>query len=183
MTTKQSEPETPLERFKTMYVPLYRVLLVLGFLSVIISLPGVLNIRQILDFISTDPYYAASGLVSVFIVLPLMISSLFLLAQKHPTGIQLRLGGYAASIIAAVLGLFTSRETILTLTRDTVETTARSNAGISHELALQITEITYSTLLYISIAIALLFAWLWWTAWKKQMKADTKKSKKDNATN
>lgn len=176
MTSKQSEPKTPLERFNATYTPLYRTLLILGGLSIIISIPSVLNLPEIIERVADDPIYAASGLVSIFVVLPLMISSLFLLSQKHPAGINLRLGGYAASVVAAVLGLFTSHDTIQKIANETLESMRESGGNlISDDLALQITEGTYLGALYISIFISVLFAWLWQRAWKHQMKSDHKK--------
>lgn len=177
MSRKQLEPETPLERFKATYTPLYRVLLVLAALSVVISLPGVLNLRRILDILPSDPLYAASGLVSIFVVLPLMISSLFLLVQKHPAGIHIRLGGYAAAIIASILGMFTSQETIKSVAQSALEN-AQKSADITPEFALQVTEFSYFAALYFSVIISVLFAWLWWKAWKKQIRVDAKKQSK-----
>lgn len=176
--TRQA-PETPFERFKQTYTPLYRTLLVLGSIAVLISLTGLTNLRTTLGFFESDPIYATSGLISALIVPAFMIASLILLWHKHPAGIRLRLAGYAVSITASVVGLFTTAATLERITRETLEATIRNGgSGMSQELTASITESAFYGSLYLSIAINILFAWLWWKAWKKQLSVDAKKKEK-----
>ncbi len=170
-------PETPYERFKKTYTPLYRVLLVLGILAVFMSLAALTNLRTILDYFASDPIYATSGTISALVVPALMIASLILLWKKHPTGLRLRLIGYAVSISASFLAFFTSKETLTNATRDVIEAAVRDgNGAITEELATQLTHASFYGSLYLSIGLSLLFAWLWWKAWKRQMKVDHKKN-------
>ncbi len=177
MTRKQSEPapDTPFTRFAARYTPLYRTLLILGIISIALSLPGIANIRLLFSTFPTDPFYAISGMVSTFIVLPLMISSLILLWNKHPMGIRIRLGGYAGSIAAATLALFTSESTLKSITDQAIEDAKRSGGTtLDPVITTQIAQASFYGALYISMLISILFAWLWWKAWKKQAKTDLK---------
>ena len=173
----QLTPETPYERFKATYTPLYRILLILGGIAVLMSLASLTNLRAIFDYFSLDLMYALSGLISALIVPAFMISSLILLWYKHPVGIRLRLAGYGVSIVASITGLFTSPATLERLTKEVVEAAIRDgNGAITPQLAANITEASYYGALYISIGASLVFAWLWWKAWTKQVKVDAKKS-------
>lgn len=177
MTAKQSsspDSDNLLSQFKATYTPLYRVLLILGTLSVITSIPSVLNIRNVLGSLQSDPIYVISGLISTLIALPLMISSIILLWHKHPMGIRIRLAGYAVSVVAALLAFFTSEETLHKIVQQALEGAQKSGSAISPALAQQVTEASFFGALYLSIFISGLFAWLWLKAWKKQVKADTK---------
>lgn len=177
MKRKQSEPtpDTPFTRFTARYTTLYRILLILGILSVALSLPGIVNVRLLFATFSADPFYAISGMVSTFIVLPLMISSLILLWHKHPMGIRIRLGGYVGSITAAVLALFTSESTLKSITDQAIEDAKRSGGTtLDPVITTQIAQASFYGALYISILVSIIFAWLWWKAWKKQTKADLK---------
>lgn len=177
----QPQPITPFEQFKRTYTPLYRVLLVLGLFSVLFSLASIPSVRTLIEYLSQDIYYALHGLISLLIVLPLMIASLILLWHKHPVGIRLRLAGYGVSIVASIVGLFTSQETIAALAATVQQANPQSTAGLSPEAAASITEASFYTTLYLSMFISLLFAHLWWKAWKKQLKKDKKLHEKSAA--
>lgn len=170
-------PPTPFEQFKKKFVLLYRVLLVLGILAVLASLTSLTNLRSIFGHFSTDAMYATSSLIAALVVPALMISSLILLWHKHPVGIRLRLAGYGVSIASSIIGLFTSSATLERITKEVIDAAVRDgNGAITSEFAASITEASFYGTLYVSIGISLLFAWLWWKAWKKQIKADTKKN-------
>lgn len=170
-------PETPFEQFKKRFVPLYRVLLILGVLAILMSLTALSSLRSVFGHFSTDPAYATSSLISALAVPALMISSLILLWHKHPVGIRLRLVGYGVSIGASIIGLFTSSATIERITKEVIDAAIRDgNGAITREFASSVTEMSFYGTLYVSIGASLLFAWLWWKAWKKQIKTDTKKS-------
>ncbi|GEM_PF-4217108 len=170
------QPETPFTYFKKKYSPLYRTLLILGFLAALISLANLSNIRTTFNSFSTDIFYGISSVITTLIVPAFMISSLILLWHKHPTGIRLRLAGYGASIIASVIGFFTSHTTLERITQDVLEQSRQSDAAaISLETAATLTEATFYGALYLSIGASLLFAWLWWKAWKRQIKIDAKR--------
>ena len=174
--------ETPFERFKKTYTPLYRVLLILGVLAIFMSLAALTNLRTILNYFTSDPVYAISGTVSALVVPAFMIASLILLWKKHPTGLRLRLVGYAISIGASLLALFTSKETLTNATREVIEAAVRDgNGAITKELATSLTHASFYGSLYVSVGLSLLFAWLWWKAWKRQMKVDHKKSASSQA--
>lgn len=175
---EHNQSKTPLDNFKHNFRPLYRGLLILGLLSILFSLASISNISTLFSYLSSDIFYALSGLISLLVVLPLMISSLILLWHKHPTGIILRLSGYAVSIAAAVLGLFSAPNTI----KDVVDSVYQANpqvAELSTDLAASIAESSFYGAFYLSIVISLLLSHLWWRAWTKQLKSDNKKSKKD----
>lgn len=178
--TQQPLPPTPFEHFKKTFIPPYRVLLALGLFSILFSLTSISGVATLLDYLSTDIFYALYGLTSLFIVLPLMIASLILLWHKHPTGIRLRLAGYGASLISAVLGLFTASSTIETLTESVREATLQTSSGaISSELAASLTETSFSATIYLSMLASLLFAYLWWRTWKRQVRIDMLRAKKE----
>ena len=89
----------------------------------------------------------------------------------------MRLVGYGVSIGASIIGLFTSSATIERITKEVIDAAIRDgNGAITREFASSVTEMSFYGTLYVSIGASLLFAWLWWKAWKKQIKADTKKS-------
>jgi hypothetical protein len=108
-----------------------------------------------------------------------MISSLILLWHKHPFGIRLRLIGYLISTIATVLGFFTSKETLHTVIQRTIETSKQTQGNLSPEVAANIGETSFYGALYIALATNVIFALLWWRAWKRQVRADKKKQQKE----
>ena len=169
-------PDTPFEQFKKKFTPLYRTLLILGVLAILSSLITLTNLRPVFGYFPTDPLYAISATLSSLIVPVLMLASLFLLWHKHIAGLRIRFIGYGVSIIASILGLFTSTDTISHMTREVVDTTLQNSNGIiTSEIAAQITEASFFSSLYLSIGVSMLFAWLWWKAWKRQIKVDAKK--------
>ena len=169
-------PDTPFEQFKKKFTPLYRTLLILGVLAILSSLITLTNLRPVFGYFPTDPLYAISATLSSLIVPVLMLASLFLLWHKHIAGLRIRLIGYGISIIASILGLFTSTDTISHMTREVVDTTLQNSNGIiTSEIAAQITEASFFSSLYLSIGVSMLFALLWWKAWKRQIKVDAKK--------
>lgn len=171
-------PDTPFERFKKTYTPLYRTLLILSGIAALMSLSALTNLRTTIGHFADDPMYATSAIISTLVVPAFMISSLILLWHKHPTGIRLRISGYGVSIIASVIGLSTSPETLARVTKDIIDATVRDgNGAITHEFAANITEVSFYGSLYIAIGASLLFAWLWWKAWDTQMKVDAKKTR------
>ena len=173
-----SKPLTPFNRFKATYTPLYRVLLILGALAILISLGGIMNIRNLFDTFGADPFFSLSGLISTLIALPLMIASLILLAHKHPMGIRLRLSGYAVAIAGAVVGLFSSESTIARIAQEAFDgAKQQSTTEITLDMVTHATEFTLYATFYLSIGASLLFAQLWWKAWKRQCKVDAKRKK------
>ena len=171
-------PKTPYEIFKQRYTPLYRVLLILGILAALLSLASLTNLRTIFGYFQTDPAYAISSLISALVVPALMISSLILLWHKHPTGIRLRLVGYSISILASIIGLFTSSATLERITKEVTDAAIRDGNGIiTEDIAASITQASFYGTLYIGIGVSLLLSWLWVKAWKRQMKVDAKKKK------
>ena len=178
--TQQSSSDTPLARFKATYTPLYRVLLVLGSIAALMSLAGISNLQTIIGYFSSDVFYATSGIITAIIVPLFMISSLILLWNKHPTGIKLRLTGYALSVVATIIGLFTSQRTLTDITKNVLESAESATHVIGPEFATDITEVSFYGSLYVSIGASLLFAWLWWKAWKKQSYRDKKLARTHN---
>lgn len=175
----ETAPKTPYELFKQRYTPLYRVLLILGILAALLSLASLTNLRSLFDYFQTDPAYATSSLIAALIVPALMISSLILLWYKHPTGIRLRLVGYSLSILASIIGLFTSSATIERITKEVTDAAIRDGNGvITGDFAASVTQASFYGTLYVGIGASLLFSWLWVKAWKRQVKADTKKHPK-----
>lgn len=175
MTKQQPTPTTPFMRFKSSYTPLYRALLVLSSLAVLISLAGLTNIRTALGYLQSDTLYALSGLITILIVPIFMISSLILLWHKHPFGIRLRLIGYLVSTIATIFGFFTSQETLNSIVQQALEASKQTQGSLTPEMAASIGEASFFGALYIALAANLLFALLWWKAWKKQVRVDAKR--------
>lgn len=173
MPTSSQNPSI-FTRFKQTYAPLYRILLVLSSLAALASLTDVRSIRVALTHLHTDPFYALSGIITVGIVTPLLIASIILLWCKHVAGIRLRLSAYAASLIAVSFGFFTSRATITEIIRQAVEQAKASGSPLSPETVARITEISFYSALTLSIILSVVFAILWWKAWKRQLVFDKK---------
>lgn len=177
MTPEQPTPIAGLVRaFKERYQPAYRVLLILSSLAALLSLTGVATIRTAIDQLPKDIFYGISGLASTLIVLPLMIASLILLWNKHPFGIKLRLIAYGATILANICSFFTSPETMRTATQEAVESAIKGNSAMNADTAFQIAQTSFYGAIWLSIAGSILFAWLWWSAWRRQVKHDNKKT-------
>jgi hypothetical protein len=169
--------QTPLQRFMATYTPRYRILLILSTLAALVSLAGIGNVSTAIDFVDSDPLYAISGLLSINIVPIFMIASLFLLWSRHPVGIRLRLVGYGISIATSICGFFISSSTLETIVTRAAEI-AGDNPALTAESAARIAETSFYGALYISIVSSAIFALLWLSAWKKQIKSDTMASKK-----
>jgi hypothetical protein len=182
MTSTQTPVEsTPYERFKKSYTPLYRTLLILSSIGVIVSLGSVDNTPVIFSELSHDFLYALEGIISIFIALPLLIASIVLLWKKHPVGISLRLAAYGATILSLITGFFITPERMSAAKQLAAERALTVGGSFPKEAAENIAEASYYGAIWGSIIIALVFAALWWKAWRKQLahdkKAQSKKSK------
>lgn len=170
-----TDPTTPLERFKTTYILRYRILLILSTLGTAVSLAGIQSLPSSIGQLSNYPVYSLASMLSLIVVLPLAIAALVLLWHKHPTGIRLKLLSYAIGAGLVIISLFTIPPTLIA---DTATRLAEQMSGQGYILTVQsaeaLTELSvYSAFIFTLISYGI-FARLWWTAWKKQCKADSK---------
>lgn len=169
-----SETPSILTRFKETYAPRYRILLILSSIAAVLSLTSVGSIRTALEHLHADFFYALGGIITVGVVTPLLIASIILLWYKHPVGIRLRLAAYAASMVAVSSCFFTSRATIDETIHHAIEQAKASGSSMPPETVARITEISFYGALVTSIMLNIVFAILWWTAWKRQRAFDKK---------
>ena len=166
------------QRFKATYTPLYRVLLILSSLAAIyglVSLPA--GIGPAFEALASDTIRGIGLLVNLFVVLPLSLAALFLLWNKHPVGITLKLASYGLAIIATSLSFFASSATLQTII-DASAASLKDNPQTATVLGPDAVASIATTSFYTSIVIViignLIFAWLWWRAVRRQTRADAK---------
>lgn len=174
MTTRQSS-DTAWRRFSKRYIPLYRTLLILSSLAMVLSLFNVGSIRTSISHLGSDPIYAWAGIASTLIVLPLSLAALILLWHKHPLGIRLKLLSYLVAILVTIAGFFTSGVTLQAAINTSTDQVKRSGAsGLDEASITRIAEFSFYGSLWLAIAASVVFALLWWRAWRRQQRHDTK---------
>lgn len=147
-------------------------MLVLSTVGTLVSLYGLLSLPLYVARIGNEPVFSITNLVTAALVTPAAVLALVLLWRKHPLGIWLKLNTYGASVVAfLVLLLFTERSAITKLVEQSQADLA-STGGLSEAAIEQIVNVTYYGTLVISIVASIVFALLWWSAWKRQLQAD-----------
>lgn len=181
--TKAPQPSTKQPSEPQKYINFYKIMLILSTIGTSIALIAILNLRTAFEAVSIDPAYGTSSIAGTLLGGILSISALILLWQKHPAGIWLKLSAYVVSIITSIIALFTS-SAILSITTKEAITELSDDAisyGFTDRTVESIVHATYYAAMALAIFASIVFAVLWWRAWKKQLAHDLKSaSKKSN---
>lgn len=178
--TKAPQPEAKDAAEPQKYINFYKVMLILSTIGTSIALIAILNLRTAFDAVSIDPVYGIASIAGTLIGGTLSISALILLWQKHPTGIWLKLSAYAVSIATSIVALSASSAILVLATKETI-TELRNDAteyGFSDATIESIVHTTYYTAMILAIVASVVFALLWWRAWKRQVAHDLKRTHK-----
>lgn len=161
---------TPLNASR--YIGAYLALLILSTLGTAFGLLGFINIPETMRQFEFAPAYAILTLFSIFIIQPTAVIALVFLWLKRPIGIWLKLATYAASIMTAIVVVFTAQPVIKDLVDQAIVEVKKSNSTLDTSFIESITSFTFYAGLIISIVISIIFGLLWWFVWKKQVEAD-----------
>lgn len=179
--TKAPQPEANHKANPEKYINFYKVMLILSTIGTSIALIAILNLRTAFDAVSIDPVYGIASIAGTLIGGTLSISALILLWQKHPMGIWLKLSSYAVSIVTSIVALFASSAILALTTKETIVELRNDAAeyGFNDAIIESIVHSTYYTAMILAIVASVVFAILWWRAWKKQVVHDLKLTKKN----
>ena len=174
MTEPQSvsgQPLPPIEQPKSRYTGFYLTMLILSTVGTALSMFGLAEIATYIGYLNEHTVYAVTMLVSLVVVLPVSVVALVLLWLKKLAGIWLKLGTYVASIVAAIVTLFSGSDVLKLEAEKVLQETA--SAGIPASTVNALVSGMFYVALVFGIIISIVFALLWWFAWRKQRQADT----------
>ena len=170
-TPSSTQPLPPIERPRRKYTNYYLPLLILSTVGTGLSLTSLIELPQVVGYLSTDTAYAVAWLLSVFFIWPIAVIALVLLWRKHPVGIWLKLGTYGLSIITTLVMAFTAsgvlQKELSAQLRD------QAAAGLSESTLMSITNAAFYVSILFSIIMAIAFALMWWFAYRGQVREDT----------
>ena len=170
-TPSSTQPLPPIEQPRKKYTNYYLTLLILSTVGTGLSLTSLIEMPQVVGYLSTDTAYAVAWLLSMFFIWPMAVIALVLLWRKHPVGIWLKLGTYGLSIIATLVMAFTAggimQKELSAQLRD------QATAGLSESTLMSITNAAFYASIVFSIIMAIAFALMWWFAYRGQVREDT----------
>lgn len=188
MSTEQPQKDTekahrvvtppPSEEPQRKYITFYKVLLVLSTLGTLVSLTGISGLRGILEIAETEPAYAWISIAGLLVSLPLALAALLLLFHKHPAGIKIKLASYAVIIVTTLLSVPFAGGALERAEEETLRQLEEQNLPLDPELISLTTTVVFYGAVAGTVIFSVLFATLWWNAWKKQVAYDTEYDKK-----
>ena len=169
-TPSSTQPLPPIEQPRKKYTNYYLTLLILSTVGTGLSLTSLIELPQVVGYLSTDTAYAVAWLLSMFFIWPMAVIALVLLWRKHPVGIWLKLGTYGLSIIATLVMAFTAggvvQKELSAQLRD------QATAGLSESTLMSIANAAFYASIVFSIIMAIAFALMWWFAYRGQVRED-----------
>lgn len=172
MSTPQTNPSIPPSKFSYQsgrYTRFYYTLLVLSTIGFVLSLPGIASLPAIAGQIPNEPLRASLNLLGNMLIAGFSITSLVLLWQKRSSGIWLKLNAYALTILFTTLNIFISGDAL----QRTIDHSKQQFSGqLPVEMIEEVTRYSYYAGFGLAIAGSLLFAILWYRAWRGQARRD-----------
>ena len=170
-TPSSTQPLPPIEQLRKKYTNYYLTLLILSTVGTGLSLTSLIELPQVVGYLSTDTAYAVAWLLSMFFIWPIAVIALVLLWRKHPVGIWLKLGTYGLSIITTLVMAFTASGVLQK--ELSVQLRDQATAGLSESTLMSITNAAFYVSILFSIIMAIAFALMWWFAYRGQVREDT----------
>ena len=170
-TPSSTQPLPPIERPRKKYTTFYLTLLILSTVGTSLSLTSLIELPQVVGYLSTDTAYAVAWLLSVFFIWPIAVIALVLLWRKHPVGIWLKLGTYGLSIITTLVMAFTASGVLQK--ELSVQLRDQATAGLSESTLTSIANAAFYVSIVFSVIMAIAFALMWWFAYRGQVREDT----------
>lgn len=154
------------------YIKFYFTLLILSTIGTGLALLGLFSIPETMSNLAIAPVYTILSLAGYVVTLVSAVA-LVLLWQKNIAGLWLKLGSYAANLLLTVGLLITSGPVLQNVIKETTASIAEQGQAVDESMVTSF--ITY--FFYIGLGLAMVasvvFAILWWFAWKNQQKADS----------
>lgn len=156
------------------YTKFYKTMLILSTIGTSFSLYSLL--RQSVSLQNSFDLSIINGVLVIanYAIVAVSVAALILLWHKEVLGIKLKLSAYAATIVSSIVMLFIAGPTIDKATSDLREQ-LEGQEGVTQDMidiGVSLVEPMYFIGLSGTIAISLLFAHLWWRAWKHQLEHD-----------
>ena len=170
-TPLSTQPLPPIEQPRKKYTTFYLTLLILSTVGTSLSLTSLIELPQVVGYLSTDTAYAVAWLLSVFFIWPIAVIALVLLWRKHPVGIWLKLGTYGLSIITTLVMAFTASGVLQK--ELSVQLRDQATAGLSESTLTSITNAAFYASIVFSVIMAIAFALMWWFAYRGQVREDS----------
>ena len=153
------------------YTKFYLTLLILSTISTAFSLLGIIAMpSSIAKYLHSNPLFAYTQIASVVITLGASVG-LVLLWLKRPFGLWLKLSSYALAVVLTIVLLFS----VQSIPTDSIDEVVKQSPQISRDMAENIFHISLYVSYGLTLVIEIVFAVLWWFAWKRQLKADSEK--------
>ena len=170
-TPSSTQPLPPIERPRKKYTNYYLTLLILSTVGTGLSLTSLIELPQVVGYLSTDTAYAVAWLLSVFFIWPIAVIALVLLWRKHLVGIWLKLGTYGLSIITTLVMAFTASGVLQK--ELSVQLRDQATAGLSESTLMSIANAAFYASIVFGIIMAIAFALMWWFAYRGQVREDS----------
>ena len=170
-TPLSTQPLPPIEQPRRKYTNYYLTLLILSTVGTSLSLTSLIELPQVVGYLSTDTAYAVAWLLSVFFIWPIAVIALVLLWRKHPVGIWLKLGTYGLCIITTLVMAFTASGVLQK--ELSVQLRDQATAGLSESTLMSIANAAFYASIVFGIIMAIAFALMWWFAYRGQVREDS----------
>jgi hypothetical protein len=151
------------------YTTFYLVMLVLTSISVGFGVFNIAAIDTTINYLKTAPLFAILTFVQYGVTL-LMVVALIYLYKKKELGLHLLISAYGLTTICMIIFPIATQPL---LHEAVTQIVAERRGEITLEFATQVVHITFITIAVANAFSSILFAVLWYFAWKKQSKKDS----------
>jgi magnesium-transporting ATPase (P-type) len=155
------------------YTSFYLVLLILTTISAVFGVLSFGAIGTTLGYLQTAPIFAYNNLLQYLITI-LMVVALVFLYKKREMGLLLIISAYALTIISMIILPLATQPLVSETARQIV---ADSKGELTMEFAENFSRTVFMSIAVIGAVSSILFAVLWYFAWKKQTKRDNQTTK------
>jgi len=167
--TKHQKPDK--QKTSSKYVTFYLVMLILTTISVGFGLFNLVSIGTTIKYFDTAPLFAWLTIVQYAVTL-LMVAALVYLYKKKELGLHLLISSYGLTTICMTVVPIAAQP----LVREAATQIVTDSKGeIAMDLAMNILQITFMSIAVANAFMSILFAVLWYFAWKKQVQRDSTK--------
>ena len=151
------------------YATFYLVMLILTTISVGFGLLSLGSISTTIKYFDTAPLFAGLTLVQYAVTL-LMVVALVYLYKKKELGLHFLISSYGLTTICMIIFPIAAQPLVR---ESAAQVVADSKGEITIDFATNILQIMFMSIAVASAFMSILFAVLWYFAWKKQVKRDT----------
>ena len=161
-------PKSDEQNAPSKYTTFYLVMLILTTISVGFGLLSLGSIGTTIKYFDTAPLFAGLTLVQYAVTL-LMVTALVYLYKKKELGLHFLISSYGLTTICMIIFPIAAQPLVH---ESAAQVVAENKGKITIDFATNILQVTFISIAVASAFMSILFAVLWYFAWKKQVKQD-----------